>query len=62
VLSTVWNTQTSSQSYIEKRIGRWEIEVTGGEEGGVKRGESNPANNQFLNCSPQPRTPREIQS
>jgi len=28
VLSTVWNTQRGSQSYIEKRRGREEIEVT----------------------------------
>ena len=28
VLSTVWNTQRGSRSYIEKRRGRTEIEVT----------------------------------
>jgi len=28
VLSTAWNTQKGSQSYIEKRRGRREIEVT----------------------------------
>ena len=30
--------------------------------GGVKRGESNLASNQFPKCSPQSGTPREIQS
>ena len=30
--------------------------------GGVKRGEINLTSNQFPKCSPQPRTPREIQS
>ena len=29
--------------------------------GGVKRGESNLASNQFPKCSPQPRTPRASQ-
>ena len=28
--------------------------------GEVKRGESNLVSNQFLKCSPQPRTPRDI--
>ena len=28
--------------------------------GGVKKGETNLASNQFPKCSPQPRTPREI--
>ena len=30
--------------------------MTGGEEGGVKRGETNLASNQFPKCSPQLRT------
>ena len=60
MLSTVWNTQRASQSYIEKRRGRREVEVTRRRREGVKRGETNLANNQFPKCSPEPRTPREI--
>ena len=59
--STVRDTQRGSQSYLEKRRGRREIEVTR-RRGGVKGGKSNLASNQFPKCSPQPRTPREIQS
>jgi len=60
VCSTVWSTQKDSQSYIEKRRGRREIEVTRRRRGEVKRGETNLASNQFPKCSPQPRTSREI--
>ena len=49
--STVRDTQRSSQSYMEKRRGRREIEVTR-RRGGVKRGETNLASNQFPKCSP----------
>ena len=59
VLSTVWNTQRGSRSYIEKRRGRKEIEVTRRRIGGVKKRETSLASNQFPKCSPQPRTPRE---
>ena len=58
--STVRDTQRGSQSYIEKRRGRREIDVTRRRRGGVKRGETNLASNQFPKCSPQPRTPREF--
>jgi len=58
VLSPAWNTQRGSQSYIEKRRGRKEIEVTRRRRGGVKRIETNLASNQFPKCSPQPGTPR----
>ena len=44
---------------MEKRRWRREIEVTRRRRGGVKRGESKLASNQFPKCSPQPRTPRE---
>ena len=37
--STVRDTQRSSQSYMEKRRGRWEIEVTRRRRGGIKREE-----------------------
>ena len=49
--STVRDTWTGSQSYIEKRIVRKEIEVTRRRRGGIKRGESKLASNQFLMCS-----------
>jgi len=58
--STVRDTQRSSQSYMEKRRGRREIEVTRRRRGGIKRGESNLASNQFPMCSPQSGTPREV--
>ena len=56
------DTQRGLQSYIQKRRGRREIEVTRRRRGGIKRGESNLANNQFPKSSPQSGTPREIQS
>ena len=52
-------TQKGSQSYMEKRRGRREIEVPRGR-GRVKGGETNLAINRFPKCSPQPRVPREI--
>ena len=58
--STVSNTQKGSLSYMEKRRGRRELEVTRRRRGGVKRGESILASNQFPKCSPQPGTHREI--
>ena len=51
--STVRNTWRGSQSYMEKRRGRREIEVTRSRRGGTKRGESKLASNQFPMCSPQ---------
>ena len=60
MLSTVWNTQRISRSYIEKRRGRKEIEVTRRRRWGVKRRETDLASNQFPKCSPQPRIPKEI--
>ena len=56
----VRDTQRGSQNYIEKRRGRREIEVTRRRRGGIKRGESNLASNQFPICSPQSGTPREV--
>jgi len=47
VLSTVWTLQRCSQSYTEKRRGRKETEVARRIKGGLKRRETNPANNQF---------------
>ena len=56
---TARDTKRSSQSYMEKGRGRREIEVTKMRRGGVKRGESNLASNQFPKCSPQLRTHKE---
>ena len=58
--STVGDTQRGSQSYIEKRRGKREIDVTRRKRGRIKRGESNLASNQFPICSPQSGTLREV--
>ena len=51
--STVRDTQRGSQSYMEKRRERRELEVTRMRLGGIRRGESKLASNHFLMCSPQ---------
>ena len=58
--STVRDTQRSSQSYMEKRRGRWEIEVTRRRRGGMKRGERHLASNKSTMYSPQSETLREL--
>ena len=58
--STVRDTHRGSQSYMEKRRRRSEIEVTRRRRGGIKRGERNLASNQFPICSPQSGTLREV--
>ena len=58
--STVRDTQRGSQSYMKKRRGRREIEVTRRRRGEIKRGESNLARNQFPICSPQSGTLTEV--
>ena len=58
--STVRGTQRGSQSYIEKRRGRKEIEVTRKRRGGIKRGEISLASNQFPICFPQSGILREV--
>ena len=58
--STVRDTQRGSQSYVEKRRGRREIEVTRKRRGGIKRGKSNLASNQFPMCSPEPGSLRDV--
>ena len=58
--STVRDTQRGSQSYMEKRRGRREIEMTKRRSEGIKKGESNLASNQFPIFSPQSGTPREV--
>ena len=54
----VRDTQRGSQSYKEERRGRREVEVTRRKRGGIKRGASNLASNQFPMCSPQSGTLR----
>ena len=58
--STVRDTQRGSQSYMENRRRRREIEVTRRRRGGVKRGESNLASNQFPTYFPQSGILREV--
>ena len=58
--STVRDTQRGSQSYMEKRRWRREIEVARRRRGGVKRGESKLATNQFPMCSTQSGPLREV--
>ena len=58
--STVRDTQRGSQSYMKKRRGRREIELTRRRRSGVKRGESSLGSNQFPICSPQSGTLREV--
>ena len=60
IFSTVRDAQRGSQSYMEKRRWRREIEITRMRRVGIKRGEIKLASNQFPECSPQPRTPRDI--
>ena len=50
--STVRDTQRGSQSYVEKRRGRREMEVTRRRRGGVKSRERNLASNHLPKCSP----------
>ena len=51
--STVRDTQRESQSYMEKRRGKRELEVTRMRWGIINRGESKLASNHFLMCTPQ---------
>ena len=60
MLSTVWNIQRGSWSYIEKRRGKREIEVTRRKRGGVKRRATDIASNRFSKCPTHPRTLKEI--
>ena len=58
--STQRDTQRGTQSYMEKRRGRREIEVTRRRRGGIKRGESKLASNHFPMCSPQSGSLRDV--
>ena len=58
--STLRDTQRGSQSYMEKRRERREIEVTRRRRGGIKRAESKLASNHFPMCSPQSGPLRDV--
>ena len=58
--STVRDTQRCSQSYMEKKRGTKEIEVTRSRRGGIKRGESKLASNHFPMCSAQSGSFRDV--
>ena len=58
--STVRDTRRCTQSYMEKRRGRKEIEVTRRRRGGIERGESKLASNHFPMCSPQSGSLRDV--
>ena len=58
--STVRDTWRGTQSYMEKRRGRREIQVTRRNRGGIKRGVSKLAINHFPMCSPQSGPLREV--
>ena len=59
-LSTVRDTQRSTQCYMEKRRGRREIEVTRRKREGLKRGVTKLASNHFPRCSPQSGPLRDV--
>ena len=58
--STVRDTQKGSQSYMKKRRGKREIEVTRKRRRELKGGESSLASNQFPICSPQSGTLKRV--
>ena len=58
--STVRDTRRGTQSYMEKRRGRRELEVTRRRRGGIKRRESKLASNHFPMCSPQSGSLRDV--
>ena len=58
--STVRDTWRGSQSYMKKRRGRREIEVTRRRKEGIKRGESKLASNHCPMCSPQSGPLRDV--
>ena len=56
----VRDTQRGTQSYMGKRRGRREIQVTRRRRGGIKRGESKLANNHFPMFFPQSGPLRDV--
>ena len=59
-VSTVRDTQRGSQSYMKKRRGRKEIEVSRRRKGEIKRREIDLGSTLFPKCSPHPGTHTEI--
>ena len=59
--STMRDTQRGSRSYMEKKRGKREIEVTRRKRRRIKRSESNLATNQFPMCAPWSGTFRQAQ-
>ena len=60
IFSTVRDTWRGTQSYMEKKRGKREFEVTRRSRGGIKRGESKLASNHFPMCSPQSVSLRDL--
>ena len=58
--SLVRDTWRGTQSYMEKRRGRREIEVTRRRRGGIKRDKSKLTSNHFPMCSPQSGSLRDV--
>ena len=58
--STVRDTRRGTQSYMETRKGRKEMEVTRKRRGGIKRGDSKLASYHFLTCAPQSGPLRDV--
>ena len=58
--STMRDTRRGTQSYMEKRRGRREIEVTRRRRGGIKRGESKLPSYHFSMCYPQSGPLRDV--
>ena len=58
--STVRDTRRGTQSYMEKRRGKRELEVTRRSRGGIKREESKVASNHFAMCSPRSGPLRDV--
>ena len=58
--STVRDTWRGTQSYMKKRKGRRDIEVTRRRRGGIKKGESKLASNHFLMWPPQSGLLRDV--
>ena len=58
--STVRDTRRGTQSYMGKKRGKKETEVTRRRRGGIKRGESKLASNHFPMCSPQSGSLRDV--
>ena len=58
--SIVGDTWRGTQSYMEKRRERREIEVTRRRREGIKRGETKLASNHFPMCSPQSGSLRDV--